>query len=495
MSIRESSVALDIYSPVCHNYRRRKPNRNYRRKNRMRFGKIISVLAGTLTALSVLAPLGSGAYSDVGTARFYSRAVAFCTERRYMAGTSENEFSPDKPITRAELAVVLNSLDNSPDYEGDDPDMDFDAPFPDVERGQWYTDAVVWGKSTGFFSGYPDGTFGVNANVSRAQLVTVLRAFADYKGYETEISSYLGDFADSYYTPKWSLPGFRWAYATGLIAGSSDRYGRLYLNPLKYVTRGETAVMIKALCDNITAAEQKALLNGKYLLMGGGGDGSNDSELVHDEMIALTGKENPNFLYVGYAMDDPMGDYSWARGLFGDGYGCSVDILTNDDAANPEAAREKVEKADIVYVGGGDTRKLVATLKRSGIDAMLRSAAKRGAVMAGTSAGAICFCESGESSVYGGFMRVDGIGCVNLLYCPHALTDNGRFDKIPAEVESTPYMKCAAFDGATLEIANGQYRAIVTARGNMTELCSWENGEFRTVTVTDEWRPVSELLG
>lgn len=456
--------------------------------------KIISLILFAVLFVSMLTPLASNAkFTDVYSGRCYTYPVDFVTRRGYMTGTGDSVFSPHKSLTRAELAVILNALDNHPTYEGDDPDMDFEPPFSDIERAKWYTDAVIWAHDCGFFAGYPDGAFGVDIPVTRAQFVTVMRAFADFKGYETAGTASLEKFADCSAVGKWAVTAFGWAYETGVIAGSSH-YGKLYLNPNMQITRAEAAIMITAFCFNIVEKEQKALLNGKYVLDGGGGSGGSDSEAVMQEIYDLADKEHPDFLYIGFAVSDPSGDVSWAKNYFGEGFGCNVDYLSEEDIKDPAVARAKVENADIVYVGGGDTRRLVSILKQSGVDTMLRTAAKRGCVMAGSSAGAICFCESGESSVLGGFMRVDGIGCLNLLYCPHSLTDNGRFDKIPAEVESTPYMKCAAIDGAALEIANGKYRVIITAKhGYQADLCSWENGEFKTVEISTEWRDVSEL--
>lgn len=55
--------------------------------------------------------------------------------------------------------------------------------FTDVPDGQWFSQAVIWVYDNNIASGYPNGKFGVNDNITREQFVTMLYGYAKSKGY------------------------------------------------------------------------------------------------------------------------------------------------------------------------------------------------------------------------------------------------------------------------------------------------------------------------
>ncbi len=75
----------------------------------------------------------------------------------------------------------------------------------------------------------------------------------------------------------------------------------------------------------------------------------------------------------------------------------SLDVANNIDVANYDDMREAVYSADIVLVGGGNTLYALDRWDRVGLSDLLRDAARRGTVMAGGSAGAICWFDGGHS--------------------------------------------------------------------------------------------------
>lgn len=56
--------------------------------------------------------------------------------------------------------------------------------FADTSDGGWYTEAVRWAVSEGVIWGCGNGEFGPNDDVTREQMVTILRRYAQYKGYD-----------------------------------------------------------------------------------------------------------------------------------------------------------------------------------------------------------------------------------------------------------------------------------------------------------------------
>ena len=79
-------------------------------------------------------------------------------------------------------------------------------------------------------------------------------------------------------------------------------------------------------------------------------------------------------------------------------YGCDTDVLYLLGATpDPSEVARKIERADVIYVGGGNTLKMMRRWRRLGVDTLLRDAYTRGAVLCGVSAGAICWFDSGHS--------------------------------------------------------------------------------------------------
>jgi dipeptidase E len=178
---------------------------------------------------------------------------------------------------------------------------------------------------------------------------------------------------------------------------------------------------------------------------------------VSTRIIALTGKQaaNVNVLYLGTATYDLPGPRHRQTARFVEA-GCTVDFLEVVDAA-PSLSRMStaVGNADVIIVSGGNTLFAVDRWVRLGMKEMLREAMMRGAVLTGGSAGAICWFDAGHSDSMdpdtfkgkmlaaaaaegdkGGdesstapasgapaktweYIRVDGLGFLPGLVCPH----------------------------------------------------------------------------
>lgn len=233
------------------------------------------------------------------------------------------------------------------------------------------------------------------------------------------------------------------------------------------------------------------MIPGKYLLFGGNGEGSDDFGKAVDEMIALTGKVEPSFLYIGFAQLLPFHGFEYYGVLFA-ARGCPCALLTDDDVRDGAAAKKKIDNADVIFITGGNTAKLMNTLRENGIDTMLREAAAGGKVMAGFSAGAICLCEKGASK-NDDYVTERGIGCLDFTFCPHSLTSPARYSFFENELEKDDSVGLA-FDGAGFEVMGDKCRALITCpEGCMTRvLTRTENGRRHT-ELSDEWIPLSDL--
>ena len=89
----------------------------------------------------------------------------------FTTGTSPTTFSPDDPVTRAQLVTFLWRLLGEPAPAGP-------PGFPDVMAGAFYADAVAWAAENGITTGYPDGTFRPDQPVTRGEMATFLLRLA-----------------------------------------------------------------------------------------------------------------------------------------------------------------------------------------------------------------------------------------------------------------------------------------------------------------------------
>ena len=81
---------------------------------------------------------------------------------------------------------------------------------------------------------------------------------------------------------------------------------------------------------------------------------------------------------------------------------------------------DKIFKQDIIYVGGGNTKSMIAVWKEWNLHSLLRKAYENGIVMSGVSAGAICWFEKGISDSFAKELKIiDCLGIIEGIACPH----------------------------------------------------------------------------
>lgn len=121
---------------------------------------------------------------------------------------------------------------------------------------------------------------------------------------------------------------------------------------------------------------------------------------------------------------------------------------------------------DVIYVGGGNTKSMLAVWREWGLPELLREAWASGIVLAGISAGAICWFEQGMTDSFVGQLRVlDDLGFLPGSCCPHY---DGEVDLRPAyhqlllNGEIAPSF--ALDDGAAIHFINTDVHRVVASR-------------------------------
>ncbi|MPZ51882.1 MAG: tandem-95 repeat protein, partial [Acidimicrobiia bacterium] len=166
-------------------------------------------------------------FPDVPAEAFYACAVEWMTENGFVYGYDDGTFRPDNSATRGEFATFFwrylgsNQPANPPT-------------FPDVAPDAFYADAVAWMTENALIYGFPDGTFGPEENVTRAQQVTFLWRSAG-EPPPTSPVNYPDTDNGAFYAD-----ALAWAAENGLAYGYPDGTFR----PHDDVTRGELATFL-----------------------------------------------------------------------------------------------------------------------------------------------------------------------------------------------------------------------------------------------------------
>ena len=167
-------------------------------------------------------------FTDVAEGDWYHDAVAYCWENGIMDGTSGTAFAPNLLLNRAMMAQVLYNLAGGTPAAA--------AGFPDVAASAWYADAVNWAAANGYVTGYDNGSYGPEDNLTREQMAAILYRYA---GSPAPAGS-LDGFADAASASDYAVDALRWAVGEGLLTGKDG--GRL--DPTGTASRAELAQIL-----------------------------------------------------------------------------------------------------------------------------------------------------------------------------------------------------------------------------------------------------------
>lgn len=170
---------------------------------------------------------------------------AAADDAQYMNGYSDtNLFGPNDTITRAQVAQVLfNMAGNRTDMdlpEGSYNEIYGYASFGDVNGKMWYGKAIAWAKAAGIVTGYGDGTFAPESNITREEFATMLARYAQkYGNYTAGSAADFAAYGDASAVDSWAAEYVAWAVKGGYMGKNTN-----VLTPLDNMTRAEAAAMV-----------------------------------------------------------------------------------------------------------------------------------------------------------------------------------------------------------------------------------------------------------
>jgi dipeptidase E len=228
----------------------------------------------------------------------------------------------------------------------------------------------------------------------------------------------------------------------------------------------------------------------QIIAIGGGGFGRSPGEGVIEKYILdQSDKEKPNICFIPTATGDneayKVNYYSTFSKL-----NCSPVHL--DFFKRTPDLEELIKQQDIIFVGGGNTKSMLAVWKDWGLDLILKEAYERGVIMCGVSAGAICWFEEGVTDSWSEELKVmDCLGFVKGACCPHYDEEPQRRPSLSKFLTEGVMQSCYAVDGGcALHIENEQeYKAVVFTKDKNAYCVDLENDE-----VNEEPYPRTEIF-
>lgn len=213
----------------------------------------------------------------------------------------------------------------------------------------------------------------------------------------------------------------------------------------------------------------------KRILAIGGGELKNRDTLKIDEYIAeeakkIAGDRRACGLFLPTASHDCMPYYNTFHKVYTGLYGLKTDVaLICNREIDFSKMQAKIDKADFIYVGGGNTVFMIEEWERKGLLPLLKEAYENGKFLCGLSAGAICWFEEmySDSVVEGDYAMYRGLGWIKGKISPHYNERTVDFDEI------IRYNKSCAWgveNDAALEFVNGQPVKTVSGGGKVYRL-------------------------
>lgn len=225
----------------------------------------------------------------------------------------------------------------------------------------------------------------------------------------------------------------------------------------------------------------------KNIVAIGGGDTSKYYTLAIDkEIIRLSGKKTPLLLFIPTASSDNDDYVLRMQKHFGKKLGCHIEMLlllkTKPTLAE---IRKKISTADIIYVGSGNTLKMMRLWRRLGVDRLLKAAYHQGTVLCGPSAGSICWFDSGHSdsmSFYNPkdwqYINVTGLGLIRGVHCPHYDSHTlhvPRKKSFKIMMQQLSGFGIAIEDRCAIHFQDGQFYRVLSANGKANAYRVYKN--------------------
>lgn len=197
-----------------------------------------------------------------------------------------------------------------------------------------------------------------------------------------------------------------------------------------------------------------------------------ETENIDKEIVKLSEKENPKLLFIDTASRENPIYFNAIKNIY-ENLGCMVECLEIINKNNLDKIKEKVLSADIIYIGGGNTRFMLQEWERINLKEILLEAYNNGIVMSGFSAGAYCWFKYN-------YELIEGFNLINAVVCVHYDEKSEEKKKQFYEVIKNNNMMGIALDnGTALEVINNRFKVIKSIENANAYIIKYVNGDIK----------------
>ncbi len=234
----------------------------------------------------------------------------------------------------------------------------------------------------------------------------------------------------------------------------------------------------------------------------GGGTYPIETTSIDKEIIKLSSKLNPKLLFLPTASGDSSGYVSVVENYFGKKLGCKVDsLLLKKQKYSKSEIENKILSSDIIYVGGGNTLKMLKLWKKLGVDKVLEKAKNKGIVLSGLSAGAICWFKLGNSDSRkfkdpkADYIKLKCLNFIPTLLCPHYDKEKDRPLSLKKMMQKTSGVAIALDNCAALQVIGNEVRLITSKNSANGYKIFWSKNKFKKEKlVKNKWIALAGLV-
>ena len=184
----------------------------------------------------------------------------------------------------------------------------------------------------------------------------------------------------------------------------------------------------------------------QVIAIGGGGFGRNPGEgIIENYILNQSNVKKPNICFVPTATGD---NEAYKNNYYATFTKLNCNPVHLDFFKRTPNLENLINEQDIIFVGGGNTKSMLAVWKDWGLNSILHEAYKNGVVMSGVSAGAICWFEKGITDSWSEDLKVmDCLGFVKGACCPHYDEEPQRRPSLKKFLSQKILESCYAVDG------------------------------------------------
>ena len=200
----------------------------------------------------------------------------------------------------------------------------------------------------------------------------------------------------------------------------------------------------------------------QVIAIGGGGFGREIKELkIEKYIVDQSNKKNPSICFIPTATGD---DSHYIENFYKafDSLGCKTSHI--DFFKRTINLEKHIDDQDIIFVGGGNTKSMLAVWREWKLDKILYKAYIKGTIMSGVSAGAICWFERGITDSWASELKVlDCLGVLKGVCCPHYDGEKDRRPSVEAFLKNKIIEQSLCIeDGAAAHFENGSLKTAIS---------------------------------